>query len=132
VALDQLIERPIRDERPVAVYHEEHTLSLALERPKGRADRIPGAELLPLEHGLGVLGEYLLYQPGLVAHDDQEPLGREGPDGLDHVVDHRHAAQGVEHLRPVRLHPGPFAGSEDHGEDRRQSLSLGHGFRRTP
>src|SRR5918994_3377105 len=54
-----------------------------------------------------------------MAHYDEETLGDEGPGGFDDVVDHRDTAQGVQDLRPVRLHPGALARRQDHGEDRR-------------
>src|SRR5215207_4922091 len=54
-----------------------------------------------------------------MAYYDEKPLGDERPGGFDHVVDHRDTAQGVQHLRPVRLHPGALASRQDHGEDRR-------------
>src|SRR5829696_5890285 len=54
-----------------------------------------------------------------MAYYDEKPLGDERPSGFDHVVDHRDTAQGVQDLRPVRLHPGALARRQDHGEDRR-------------
>ena len=36
-----------------------------------------------------------------------------------HVLDHRASGQPVQHLRPRRFHPRPFAGGEDHHGNRR-------------
>ena len=70
--LDQLPERPIGDERAVSVYDEEHAVLLASEGIQGNADRIAGAELLPLQDWFGVAREHRLHQLGLVADDYQK------------------------------------------------------------
>ena len=81
-----------------------------------------GAKLLLLQHELERrAGEELRQLPfheiGLVTHhrDHRRTVQRErGPDG---EVRQGTPADLVQHLGPVALHPGPFAGGEDYGCD---------------
>ena len=67
---------------------------------------------------LELLGDPL----GAVADDHDRPLGSAVADRVEHVEQHRPAAQQVQRLRSVRAHPGALAG----GEDERGERTLGH------
>ena len=57
---------------------------------------------------------------GVVADDDHDPIQLAAPEGVEHVAEHRAAAEEVERLRAVRLHAGALTGSQ---HDRREGPS---------
>ena len=86
---------------------------------EGHAHGVAGPELFLLQDRRRVTGKHGFDELRLVAHHDERSLRQEGPRRPDHVIHHGDTAQRVKDLRPVGLHPGALAGSQDHGEDRR-------------
>ena len=71
--LYQLPERPVRDKRPVPVYHEQRALFL-FDSVQRDPHRIPGAELLLLQNRLGFRRQNGLYLLRLMPDDDEQLL----------------------------------------------------------
>ena len=80
-----------------------------------------GAELLGLrgEEDVGLVAEALADLVGRVADDDDDRLGPGASRRVDDVADHRPAADLVQDLGLLRLHPLAVAGRQD---DRNRSL----------
>ena len=95
-------------------------------RDGGQRDRgrVPGAELLrlrrPAARRARSRARWCLHRLPARTDDDD---GRRGPQRVgrgEHVAEHRAAAEGVQHLRRRRPHPGALPGGEDDdGGDRR-------------
>ncbi len=91
-----------------------------VERVPRRHDRVAGAQLLLLPHGLDAVGQERLDQLGVVAGDHDDPLAARLARRVDHELHHGLAQDLVRDLGLRGLHPGPLAC----GEDQRGS---GHG-----
>jgi hypothetical protein len=75
-----------------------------------------GAKLFFLQRDprLGVqLGDGLGHRLGAMTGDDDDIFGLKAAAGGKRVADHRHAAQTVQHLGQVRLHPAALPGGQD-------------------
>ncbi len=71
------------------------------------------------KENIGLIGQGLADLVGPVADDNDDGARAGASDGLDDVVDHRLAADLVEHFRPLRFHPLAMSGRQD---DRYRSL----------
>jgi hypothetical protein len=51
-------------------------------------------------------------------HDDDHPVDVQLGEGVEHVQDHRPAANAVQRLGSRRVHAGTLAGGENHSRER--------------
>ena len=88
----------------------------------GLQQGVAGPELRLLDHGPDARegGEGGADLVGHVADHDGRRHGREVACCPQDTDDHRLAADGVEHLRQLGLHPGALAGGQDHEMERRR------------
>jgi hypothetical protein len=132
VVRDEPAERLALEQGGVTGHHDDHPVRRtggSGERLQGDPDRVAGALLSLLDGEQRTRHLVQDVRPDLLAavadHRDQVlrvDVQRSG----EHVADHAAAAQLVEHLHPLRLHPGPAAGRQD--DDRRGSGPVGGGF----
>ena len=73
---------------------------------------------LDIQPARGVVDERLGHPLATVAHHHHDPVDVELGQRVEHVQDHRSAAQPVQGLGAVRAHPGPLAGGQDDGGQR--------------
>ena len=92
-----------------------------LEQRVARLDGVAGAELSLLggEMDVGLAVQRHPDLVGAIADDDDDRPGPRPPRGLDHVADHRPAADLVEDLGLLRLHPLAMPRRQD---DRHRTL----------
>jgi hypothetical protein len=117
VRLEQAFQGVRFEERDVGV-QQQHRARLPRQHRLGLEQRVAGAELRRLQDELEA-GPPRQRSPHLVlAVSDHEHglFGVERVHGVEHVLDHRAAGDGMEDLGPVRLHPGAFPGGEDDDE----------------
>src|SRR5215203_638668 len=126
VPLDELAERMLRDKGPVSIHDQEDTLFLFYSL-QSHPHRVTGTDLLSLKDRVNSWWQDRLHLFSLVTHDDQGSLRLYRLQRGDCVVHHRHAADRVQHLGSVGLHPGTLAGRQDRSKDRRFNV-LRHGF----
>jgi hypothetical protein len=76
---------------------------------------VASAELLGLgrEENVGLVLEILADLFGRISDHDHDRLGPGSSSRVDHVTDHRLAADFVQHLGLFRLHPFALAGGQD-------------------
>ncbi len=122
-------------QRYVAADHDD----LAVEVEQGRhadLDRAPGAGDLVLidDDRLGKeLGDGLGHGIPLMVDDDHDPRGVQFAGGGEHVPDHRHPGDRMQHLGPRRPHAGALPGGEhDDGEARVGHAAIVSGRVRQP
>ena len=112
----QLGQGILGDEGRVAI--EDHHAALEpLQRGQGLADRMAGAQLLGLQDGRG-LGVQRRHRAGdrlrAVAGHDDDLLGLQAARGAQRVAHHRHAAEPVQDLGQVGLHPAALSRRQYH------------------
>ena len=110
------------DEGSVARHDDDVAVGVGVvgEGGEGDAGGIAGPPLDPLldeldrQLGRDLLVEGLRHPFGAVAHHDDDPLERQRDERVDHVEQHRSAAQRVEDLRGGGTHAGALARCEHH------------------
>ena len=100
------------EERHVAV-HDQDLLNVVGQAAQPGQERIGGAPRLVLAGEVGDVGEGVADGLGRWRVDDQRTRPGHRRGGLEHVAEHRPAAQLVEDLGKARLHPRPESGGED-------------------
>ena len=95
--------------------HDQRGPFLKLQAFAADHDGVACAQLLGLDDELesGFTGQLATHEIGAIAHDDYHPLDAGGADGIDHVVDHRPAANGHQNLGQLGAHPFAFARGQD-------------------
>ena len=112
--LEQRGEQVGADEGHVPGDHED-LLRLVGQRGERGAEGVARAARLVLERGVGPVRDGVADGlGGGRVHDDRAGAGGL-LGGIEHVLDHRAAAQAVEDLGRARLHPRAEAGREDDG-----------------
>ena len=101
-------------ERHVA-RQDEDLLDVVGERPERGAQRVAGAAGLVLERRVGPVLDRRPDGIGGLRVDDDGPAVRRTGGRVEHVVDHRPAADRVEDLWGSRLHARAQPGREDDG-----------------
>lgn len=115
-ALRHLRERLRADQRRVRVEHE-HVALESIQRFARLRDRVGRAELRLLQRDDRVLMDFasgLGDQGCAVSGDDDDLLGRQRRGRGHRMGQHRRAADLVERLGELRIHPGAHARREDH------------------
>ena len=113
-------------ERDVAVDHEQVVFAVDVEGADGErhAHRVAGAALHALLDELdGQIGDELLLHRlgdflGAAPDHHDDALDRELHEGVEHVQQHRAAAERVQHLGSGRPHARALARCEYHGRER--------------
>ncbi len=101
-----------RDPGHVAVQDEHH--ALRFEPGEGLEHGVSGAQLFLL-HRPGDIGRGQAGAHGFaaMADHDRDARGRKAPGAVEDVLEHRPPAQGMQHLRQVRVHALALAGGQD-------------------
>ena len=112
---------------------DEDLRDLVVQHVEGGAQRVAGAARDVLERRVGALRDGVPDGLGRRRVDDERPRARRRRGGIEHVVDHRAAADPVEHLGRGRAHARAEAGGEHDGDGPahgRAGTGRGHGTRR--
>ena len=113
--------RPEERGVPGQDHHVAVVVAVVVGEPgEGHRHGVPGPPLLDLLDELDgharrrVLDERLGHPLGPVADHHHHPGHRQLGQRVEHVEDHRAAAQAVQGLGAGRAHPGPLAGGQHH------------------
>ncbi len=102
------------DERSVTGQHHD-LFDVRAQRVHAGADGVASAARFCLEREVGLVREHLANLLGGRRVDDQRLFAGRLTSGVDHVGQHRAAADRVEHLRQPRLHARAETGRQDDG-----------------
>jgi hypothetical protein len=111
-----LTQRLAPQERRVAVENQD----VAAEAQQGGLGAAHGVARAPgrILHGeLGPAREGFAHRVGVVSHDDHPARRLENLRGGERIGEHGPPAQGMEHLRALRLHAGAVTGRQQHHRD---------------
>ena len=104
----EIAHQGFREQRRVAVDHQQMGTSGFGQRGQGLHQGVPRAELLGLENQTGVR-KCRLHHPGPVSHHHPDIFSKKRPQGRAHIGQHGLAQNRLQNLGPVRVHAGALA-----------------------